>query len=161
MLKRILCSALLFAFLVSLVSCGGDGAPVLSHCELRLQLPEGYASVDSDSYDAVYSNGDYMIALTRISFVAGTLEGIPETMTESEFADFYLEKCSREANVISDGVTYAEYYEPSGGTEHFYLEAFYRSPYAYFVILFASDVSREAEARGVFLDLAEKVYFTN
>ena len=160
MIKRLYSCVLLFSLLSMLFSCGDDEV-VLSHCELCLALSSDYREVESDIYDAVYSNGDYVIAVTRISFVAGIVEGIPETMSDFEFAEFYLDKCSREATVVKDEVTYASYVESDGVSEHFYLEAFYRSPYAYFVVLFASDISRETEANEVFLDLAERVRFTN
>jgi hypothetical protein len=126
-----------------------------------MPIGDGYSSVETDNYDLLYTNGRYMIAVTRISFVAGMMgEGIPETLSEVEFAEFYLEKCSREAAVIEDEVTYVEYYDESADGELYYLEAFYRSPYAYFVILFVSSASLDAESGPVFLELAKNVYFT-
>ena len=160
MIKRFLSFVLFTALLLSLLSCA-DEDTVIVHCEFRLSLPNGYDELESDVYDVLVTNGEYMIAVTRISFWGGMHEGIPQTMSEVEFAEFYLEKCSRNANIIKDGVTYAEYYSENGEAEHFCLEAFYRSPDAYFVVLFASHVSREETARPVFLDLAEEVTFTN
>ena len=161
LIKRTLSALLIIVSLVTLFGCDGEKVNTLSHCEFRMPLPDEYSAVESNDYDAVYSNGSYMIALTRISFIAGMMgEGIPETLTEVEFAELYLEKCSREASVINDGVTYVEYYDMSGNDELFYLEAFYRSPYAYFVVLFVSGASLEDSARPEFLDFAESVYFT-
>ena len=159
--KRFLSLFLALMLSLSLFSCD-DGEPMLSHAELRMPLPEGYFESESDVYDALYSNGVYMIALTRISFVAGMLgEGIPETLTDVEFAELYLEKCSRDAEIKTDVVTYAEYFDVSGSNEYYYLEAFYRSRYAYFAILFVSDADASEAARTDFLDFAKSVYFTN
>lgn len=161
MVKRAFTLLLVAVISLSLISCGDD-EPMLSHAELRMPLDEGYSETESDVYDALYSNGRYMIALTRISFVAGMLgEGIPETLTDVEFAELYLEKCSRDAEIMTDGVTYVEYSDVSGSDEFYYLEAFYRSRYAYFVILFVSDAALSKTARADFLDFAKSVYFTN
>ena len=159
--KRFLLVLISLSLTLALFSCG-NGEPELSHAELRMPLEEGYSEVESDVYDVLYSNGRYMIALTRISFVAGMLgEGIPETLTDVEFAELYLEKCSRDAEVMTDGVAYAEYFDTSGSVEYYYLEAFYRSQYAYFAILFVSDADLSEAARADFLDFAKSVYFTN
>lgn len=161
LIKRSLALLLVALISLSLLSCDED-EPMLSHAELRMPLTEGYSETESDVYDALYSNGRYMIALTRISFVAGMLgEGIPETLTDVEFAELYLEKCSRDAEILTDGVTYVEYSDVSGSDEFYYLEAFYRSRYAYFVILFVSDAALAGVARTDFLDFAKSVYFTN
>lgn len=158
--KRIFSLLLVAVILLTVSSC--DDEPMLSHCELRMPLPERYTESESDVYDVLYSNGRYMIALTRISFVAGMLgEGIPETLTDVEFAELYLEKCSREAEIKSDGVVYVEYHDTTGSDEYYYLEAFYRSQYAYFAILFVSDATAEDVARESFLSFAKSVYFTN
>lgn len=159
--KRFLSLLLVIVLSFALFSCGDD-EPILSHAELRMPLREGYSETASDTYDALFSNGRYMIALTRISFVAGMLgEGIPETLTNVEFAELYLEKCGRDAEIMTDGVTYVEYYDMGASDEFYYLEAFYRSQYAYFVILFVSDATVSGIARAEFLELARSVYFTN
>ena len=162
MLKRALSLLFILSLLFSFTSCGDEEAPpMLSHCELRLPLPDGYTEVENDVYDAAVSNGLYMIALTRISFIAGMMgDGIPETLTDIEFGELYLEKCSRDEEVKRDTVAYAEYFDKSGAAEYYYVEAFYRSQYAYFVILFVSPAELAGEAEGVFLELANKVYFT-
>ena len=165
MIKRTLSCALIICVMLSLFSCGDsddirEGGVVLEHCELRLPLPDGYYGIESDIYDKVYTNGEYMIALTRMSFDACANEGIPSIMSESEFAEFYLKKCEREANVNTDPIVYADYFDSNGSDEHYYMETFYRSPYAYFIILFASDVSRAEDASEDFFGFAKQVYFT-
>ena len=158
MYKRVISAIIILAVSLSIISCSKDSD--YSHCEMVIPLDNGYREIKNQDFDKTYSNGEYVVAILRISFVAAVNEGIPETMTDVEFAEFWLEKCGREANVINDGVTYAEYYDGSPNSESFYLEAFYRSNYAYFVILFASDISAEEFARFEFLNYAEQVYFT-
>ena len=72
---------------------------------------------------------------------------------------FWVEKCQRVAYVNDSPLAFCEYYDDAGGQELYYFEAFYRSTYAYFVVLFASNGSAAAEAREDFLRLAEGVYF--
>ena len=143
--------------ILSLASCGGD--TVYSHCELVLPLEDEYVELESAVYDKVYTNETYVITVTRISFEAGMNEGIPETLSLPQFAEYYLEKCSREANIIKGEIVYCEYYESEGGVEHFYFESFYRSPYAYFIVLFAAHSSIEQEARNDFIDYAKNIKF--
>ena len=161
MVKRVFTLLFLLILSFNLVSCE-DEAPMLRHCELRLPLYEGFYEVKNENYDALFSNGKYMIALTRIPFESAMkYDNIPETLTDVEFGELYLEKCEREAEVYKKGVAYTEYSDMSGESELYYLEAFYRSPYAYFALLFASHASLSEEARTEFLDLAGKVYFIN
>ena len=151
-----------FVFTLSVVSCS-DGDTAFSYCELRIGLDEDFYTVENENFDAVYSNGKYTVAILRISFVAAVSEGIPETMTPYEFGEFWIQKCAREANLIKDGSVYCEYYDYGEDSEdgYFYLESFYRSAYAYFVILFAVDSDLEQAGRADFLRYAESVNFTN
>ena len=162
MLKRALSLLFIISLLFSITSCGDEAEPpMLSHKEFRLPLPEGYVAVENGDFDATVSNGRYMIAVRRISFIAGMQQdGIPETLTDVEFGELYLEKCHRYEEVQKTTVAYAEYFDSSNGVEHYYVETFYRSPYAYFALLFVSPAELAGEAEGVFLELANKVYFT-
>lgn len=160
MFKRGMLFILIIAVVFSAVSCK-DSDPVYSYCELIIPLGEDFKEVSNKDFDITYSNGEYVVAILRISYVAAVKEGIPETMTTVEFAEFWLEKCGRSANVITSPLAYAEYYDDSSGTENFYLEAFYRSKYAYFVVLFATKSEAEDEGRADFLNYAQGVYFTN
>ena len=98
---------------------------------------------------------------TFAELVAAVNEGIAETMTPYEFGIFWIDKCGRDANIINDGAVYCEYYSEDvhGEAEVFYLEAFYRSAYAYFVILFAAPTAEEEAGRVDFLNYAKSVYF--
>lgn len=160
MFKRAVIFVLIIAISFSVISCQ-DPDPVFSYCELVIPLTDDFKEISNDDFDISYSNGRYVVAILRISYVGAVSEGIPETMTTVEFAEFWLEKCGRSANVISSPIAYAEYYDGSSGVENFYLEAFYRSKYAYFVVLFATKSEAENEGRVDFLNYAEGVYFTN
>lgn len=124
-------------------------------------MGKDFKSVSDKNFDAVWSNGKYTVALLRISFVAAVNEGIAETMTPYEFGLFWIDKCELDANIINGGTVYCEYYAygTDGEAEVFYLEAFYRTAYAYFVILFAAPVTEEEAGRVDFLNYAKSVYF--
>ena len=157
MIKRIFALILTAVLTLSIISC--EDEPKYSHCELILPLTNDYREVDNENFDVTYSNGKNMVAVLRISFVAGLGDGIPETMTAVEFRDYWLNRLDRYA-ILSDGdVAYCEYYDGEGEEEIYYLEAFYRSQYAYFVVLFATDASREVSGRSEFLTYIEKVKF--
>lgn len=161
MIKRSVLLLVCIAIAISLLTSCSDGDGVFSYCEAELPLGEDFRTLSDENFDAVYSNGKYTVALLRISFVAAVNEGIAETMTPYEFGLFWIDRCQRDANVISDGVVYCEYYSfgESGEEEVFYLESFYRTAYAYFVILFAVPAEEEEAGRVDFLNYANSVHF--
>ena len=154
--KRILSCFILISLCFSFFSCSEE---VFSYCELRLPLPDDFEQITDPNFDATYSNGNYAVAVLRISFVAAVMEGIPETMSVYEFGEMWLERSRRDANLIKDGVVYCEYNDRVSGVEYFYVEAFYRSAYAYFVILFTTSADLEDTGRVDFLKYAENLYF--
>lgn len=161
MFKRIFALFAAVVFTLSAVSCSSDKAKY-TYCELTIDLPDGFYSVKNDDFDVVYSNGRYMTAILRISFQAAVMENIPETLTPYEFGEFWIEKCERDATLKKENSVYCEYFEYDEKTEkeYFYLEAFYRSAYAYFVILFAVDSEFYDTGRVDFLKYSESVNFT-
>ena len=159
MIKRVFVLLLTVLLSLSFVSCEEENK--YSHCELILPLTNDYKSIENEDFDVTYSNGKSIVAALRISFVAGMNEGIPETMTALEFRDFWLDKLGREAILFDADVPYCEYYDGDEGGETFYLEAFFRSRYAYFVVLFATSARNEESGRAEFLSYVDKVKFTN
>ena len=156
--KRPVALLIIVIMLISLASCSDGG---YSYCELSIPLDDGFVAVETEDFDRAFSDGEAVVAILRISFAAANKEGFGEVMTPLEFGRFWTKRCGREADVQNEGgVFFASYY--NGGTtgEDFYLEAFYRSKNAYFVVLFATTKSNEDEARVKFLDYASKVYFT-
>ena len=141
MLKKIIALILATLSLFTFTSCGG---PKYAHCELVLNLPDSFSERESDDYDAVFSDGEVFVGILRVSFAAGVTDGIPETMTATEFGELWNDRCSRFADVKNKGgVTFSEYYDYYGGVDGYYFEAFYRSEHAYFVVLFATQKSLE------------------
>ena len=159
MFKRVISFVLSFALSLSLLSCAG-GEDGFSYCELSIPLTEDFYAVENERFDATYSNGDYAVAILRISFVAAVMDGIPETLSAYDFGEIWLERCDRDANIRHGELAYCEYYDYAGGIEYFYLEAFYRSPYAYFVVLFTTAAELESTGRVDFLKFAKNVTFT-
>lgn len=158
MIKRILYALILLTFILSVSSCG---EPEYRHCELVIPLSSEFQEFESEDFDVAYSDGTSVAAIVRISFVAAYNEGIPETLTPTEFGKFWVRKCQRDAEVISEsGQSFCTYYEGEEGKEFFYLESFFRSHSAYFVVLFATPKSNEEAGRAEFLDYSSKVYFT-
>ena len=156
MIKRIFSIVLLFAIAVSLLSCSDEEK--IGHAELVISLGDDYYRAESDQgYDKLYTNGKRIVALTRLSFDA---DGISEFMSPYEFGEFWLSKFERksEIKISSGGVVYATYYDGYGDSEVFYLEAFIRTPYAYFVILCATNVNDRDEAKISFLEIIDSAY---
>lgn len=157
MFKRLLTLFVTVSLCLSLFSCSEE---VFSYCELRLPLPNDFEEIENENFDVTYSNGNYAVAVCRISFIDAIVEGISETMSAYEFGELWLERCKRRAKLVSDEFVYCEYKERVGGSSYYYLEAFYRSPYAYFVVLFMTVEELKTEGRNDFLKYAENLYFT-
>ncbi len=157
MLKRFAFLAVILAVCLGSVACSDERR--FTHAELVLPLDGGYEEIESADFDKAYTNGAYVVTVLRISYVAAMTDGIAETLSAPEFAELWLERCDRSANVIKNPITHCEYYDSDGVGEHFYFEAFYRSKYAYFVILFAADSDAEDAAREEFMRYAENLYF--
>ncbi len=133
---------------------------MFSYCELRLPLTDDFEEIENENFNVTYSNGNYAVAVLRISFIDAVVEGISETMSAYEFGEFWLERCDRDAKLKSDKFVYCEYEDRISSVKYYYLEAFYRSAYAYFVILFTTVPELKAQGRTDFLKYAENLYFT-
>ena len=158
MVKRIVFALVSLIIVFLSVSCSG---PKYKYCELVIPLDLDFEKTENENFDASFTDGETVVAIVRISFVAAYNEGIPETLTPHEFGKFWVRKCQRNANVVNeDGVSFCTYYEENEGDEFFYFESFFRSRSAYFVVLFATSKSNEEAGRAAFLDCSSKIYFT-
>jgi hypothetical protein len=158
LIKRIACAILSLIIILSFASCGGTK---YKYCELVLPLTEDFKKTENENFDASFTDGKIVVATVRISFVAAYNEGIPETLTPYEFGNFWVRKCGRDSEVVSeDGVSFCTYYEKEGESEYFYLESFLRSHSAYFVVLFVTAKSNEEAGRAEFLEYSKGIYFT-
>ncbi len=154
MIKRISLWLVLSILASLLISCSNKDQKY-SYAELSLPLSADFYETEEENFDVAFTNGESVVAVIRLSFSAAIAEGIVETMTPTEFGKYWLKRCGRSADVKNtDSTTYATYYDNNG---YFYLEAFYRSEYAYFVVLFAADSDKEEALKPTFLNYASGV----
>lgn len=136
-------------------SCGKEK---FGHAEMRIPLNSDFESLEIDGYDVAYSNGEKVVAAMRISFEAGFNQGIPETFTPTEFAAFYLKEVGRNEEVERDGyLAFCDYKVTDGEVDYYYLISFYRTKFAYFVVLFSAPDGDNLRAD--FLEMANSIYF--
>ena len=157
MFKKILTLIITLSLCLSLFSCSEE---VFSYCELRLPLPNDFEEIENENFNATYSNGNYAVAVLRVSFVDAIIEGISETMSAYEFGEFWLESCKRRATLKTDSFVYCEYNDKVGGVKYYYFATFYRSAYAYFTVLFMTVEELKTEGRKDFAEYAKNLYFT-
>ena len=158
MLKRII-SFLLFVFVfLSLFSCSEN---VYGHAELVIPLADSYEACEAENLDAAYEDGESVVGIIRISFDAAFNQGIPDSYMPEAFGKFYMKMAGRGNALIqrSGELAFAEYTDSQNSEGYYYLTAFYRSRYAYFVVLFSTEDSLREEKRAEFLSYAESVNF--
>ena len=159
MIKKTVSVFLVLLLCFSFTSCRG-GETVYSHCELTIPLSNDFSEIENENFDVTYTDGETVVAIVRISFKAGLSSGISNLMSAHEFGEYWLERCGRDASIVKGSAVYCEYYETQGAHEQYYLEAFYRSKYAYFVVLFATAAENREKNLGKYLEYAEGVKFT-
>lgn len=157
MRKGILGLALTFLCLCLLISCSEDG---YGHAELVIPLPDTYEAFETESFDAAYTDGKSTAAILRISFEAAYKSGIPDSFMPDEFAAFYMNEVDIDCQ-ISDGgdFAYCEYTVEQKGIEYSYLASFFRSKYAYFIVVFTTDSISYQNEKSAFLEYADGVAF--
>ena len=159
MVKKILTVFLIISLAFTVVSC--DKEKVFGHAELTIALTDDFSEIEAESFDAAYSNGESVVGIYRISFAAGFNQGIPDFLTAREFASFYMKASGRNVEIKeAHNVPYYEYTEEQEGLMNSYLASFFRSKYAYFVILFATSEALYRDLAAEFLDFADTVIFT-
>ncbi len=151
-------SILVLTVISLLVSCGKKP---YGHLEIVVPLGDDFEKSETEDFDVSYSNGECVVGIIRMSFAACIEAGISEAMTPKDFGAYWLTRVGRdEAPVLVDESTpYATYYDSEGMSEVFYMATFYRSPYAYFVVLYSCMAQDRERLRSVFLDYAENTYF--
>lgn len=158
---RLVALALILAAALGAVSCKEDGLPVTDyyphHCELALPLPHVYAEMQSDKFDAAFTDGRAVVGMVRISFAASQSGGVPTTLDPMQFAEYYMLLSEREETVKQTGDVPYYSYEENG---YFYTYAFYRSRYAYFTVLYTCIAELRADYENDFLEYASGAYFT-
>ena len=151
-MRKLLSTFLVVLCAISFISCD---EPIPSHAEIRIPL-ENYSEIEAEGFDKAYSAAGSVVAVLRISFEAGFNQGIPETFSPRKFAEFYLKESGRDCEIFEVGyIPYYEYVE----TGVYHLASFYRSKYAYFLVLFGAEESAAEDLRDDFISIAESIYF--
>ena len=159
MIKKTLALVLVILTCLSIASCS-DEPIVFSHCELTIPLSEDFYEISDENFDVSYTDGNSVVAILRISHDAALNEGISNLFTAYEFGEYWIHRLERDTNLISgDGAVWCDYYEGEGTGAQYYLESFYRSKHAYFVVLFATAAGRADTYRDSFLEYAKGVKF--
>ena len=159
-MKIIITTVLILAIMLSLVGCGSY--ETYGHAEFLIELPDEYEQFDSDGqFDLALTDGTAVVGLNRISRAAAAEDVVPDWLSPTEFAEYYMYKSEVESEVIRVGdVPYYVYYStPIGSSRQFCLAAFYRSQYAYFTLF--CFVPAEAEGAYItdFIDYIDNVTF--
>ena len=159
MIKKTVSIILVFLISLSIISCSDDPI-VFSYCEMTIPLTEDFYEIRDDNFDISYTDGSSVVAILRISHDAAVNEGISNLYTAYEFGEYWIMRCERNTNLISGGgAVWCDYYVGEGASSQYYLESFYRSKHAYFVVLFATSAERADSSREAFLEYARGVKF--
>ena len=160
-IRALIAALLVPAALLSLVSCKKDIN--VEYCELGIVLTKDFEKYDSNEvFDDAYSNGEAIVAFTRYSFVDCIEYGFLSTLTPERFAEVHLEKSGKSDSTSVEQSGDVPYYcytnKDSLGNEYFYMLAFYRTPYAYFVITFITPAYKSEEMLDKFIKIANSAY---
>ena len=158
--KRLLCIALVVILLFSAASCKrNDNERV--YCDIAITLPEEYEDYETTStFDIAFKSGKKVVGITRISFDAGINSGIAPTHTADRFAEEYKDASGYselEINKHGDVPYFTYTLENVLGNEYTYMPTFYRTHYAYFVIMFLCPSESFGEEKAAFLSYTESV----
>lgn len=159
MLKRFLSVLTVVALAFSIVGCAGN---VTFTClDINITLKNGYYEADAgDSANMLLTNNESTVSIKRLSIVDAEKDGISGSYSAEQFAEFFLINNSLDGKIASIGdVPYYSYYDTTGGVELFCISSFYRTPYAYFIIIFATSSAREDAARAEFFDAMSSVTY--
>ena len=160
MIRRTLLTLCSILLVISLITSCSD-YKTFNHCELYIRLPSEFEDVGAtDSFDLLMSNGDVSVGVSRMSFGAAYENGIPDTLTDKAFAEYFLMQSGKVLTVYTrDGVPYFSYTEELDGNEYYCVATFYRSLYAYFLVLYSTDAHLSEVWREPFLEFATDVTF--
>ena len=154
MLKKIMTLALVALILTSATSCGKGKS--FTYADLTLTFDKGFYEEESADYDLLVTNKEATAALTRLSFVDAIEQDTPITLSADEFAEYLLSISGKRYEVYNRGdYAYYTYYEEKDGGNIYCMATFYRTAYAYVVVIYATAASREADYREKFFKYAD------
>ena len=154
------------AFLVSLVlaislfSCSEPDVDMTyrhEYCELALNLPTSYTEGKSDSFDVIFTNGEAVVGIQRLSFQGVENDDLDGSMFPEKVARKYAEKNALEVE-ITDKEDHSYFTYTDGA--YYNLIAFYRSKYAHFIVRFMCIEEKENIYSADFLRFSSEAKFT-
>ncbi len=158
-MKKLLAAILAALTVLALFSCSDEP---YGHAELVLDLPDEYEKIELENFDAAYQTDISVVGIVRISFNAAFNNGIPDTLMPDKFGEFYMKNVGRDVDIETRGdIAYCEYTDELGGVKQFYVSAFFRSKYAYFIVMFACPEEFSEEMRPLFLSYADGAVFVS
>ena len=162
MLKRLLSLFLLISCICSFVSCGEDDTPkteTFTSEELSITLSDSFYRVEDTSSNLLLTDGKMTVSFKRLSFIDAEAVGVSAAYTDVRFAEYFLENSGIDGSVYTYIDTPYYTYYTDGEDRLFCLASFYRTPYAYFVLIFATSASREKTAREEIFDALKTVEY--
>ena len=158
LVKRILSLILIFALSLFVVSCSEKS---FGHAELSIALSERFEEVENENFDKTYTNGISVVAIYRISHQAAFNQGLSDALTAEQFARLYMNRSDRKSEIkFRETTPYYEYTAQTDGIGTAYLASFYRSKYAYFLVLFACPEGSYEGLKSEFFAYIDSVIFT-
>lgn len=160
-MRRIFSLILFVLMLFSLFACSDEEEIDMSYrhtyCEMALNLPHSYTEAQSDSYDALFTNGEAYVGISRLSFAGIENDDLDGSMFPDVVARKYAESNALDVE-ISDKEEFSYFvYNDSG---YYNLIAFYRSKYAHFIVRFVCIEEKTEKFASDFLRYASEVKFT-
>ncbi len=154
-MKRV--TAILMLLVLILTSCTQEQPLPYSHAELVLPLDESFVDTEDENYDIAYTDGEITVAALRISFEAANLTGITDKLSEEHFARYWLNETGHPMQTGEhEGIVCSDYTV----NDIYHMVAFYRSRYAYFVVLFAASNDIYMPARERFFEIMRGIWFS-
>ena len=136
------------------------------YLELGFKLSDDYYETKIEGkFDRAFTNDKILMGITRISLDACMEDGILTTHTPLKFASLYRERMelsdiSEEVKERGD-VPYFTYTRDSEGQKYLYVPTFYKSMYAYFVVIFITPLVAYEEQVDECLAMAQTFYFVD
>ena len=107
------------------------------------------------------TDGKSTVSFKRLSLADAEKGGISPSYSDYQFAEFFLINSGIDGTVASYADTpYYTYYDTADADRLFCLAAFYRTPYAFFIVIFATSASREGDARDEYFKILETATYT-
>lgn len=153
MLKKIIGLIIVLSVTLSCDSCGGTKS--FTCADLTMTFPSAYEEADAEGEaNMLLTDGKSTVSIKRLSFIDAEKQGVNSSYSDAQFAKFFLINSGIDGTVSTySDVPYYTYYDDAGSVRLFCVAAFYRTPYAYFIVIFATSADREREVRDEFFEI--------